>query len=299
MIKITLVRISASENSFVFIDATKQTPGLIANSFGFENIADFVKSWTMGEKGILADGLVFVTPSLWPELDYQWDFYNCNGSTAEMCGNASRGMFIFTSRYLDFRKPILRFGTLSGPITVERINESKLKVQMPKWQILKGPFEELIDFAPFSVVFVNTGVPHIVIEVNDLSDKKINLKLARVFRYFDLAGPKGANVTFYQTLDSSKNLGQGISSSLENDSPATDLKNQISAVTFERGVEDFTKSCGTGAVAAALAFLLKSTTNNEVNIRVPGGNLKVIINFENQYAYLIGEARINYEIHFE
>jgi diaminopimelate epimerase len=194
-------------------------------------------------------------------------------------------MYLYAKKVLKFNKLILTFRTLSGLVSAGNLKEHDIDVLMPKWEVIKNWFEITIDHEQFQAIFLNTGVPHIVVEVTNIKDEIVTLKLVKVLRYFSLAGAKGTNVTFYH---------------LGND-------NVINAVTFERGVEGFTKSCGTGAVAAALAFLQKQSKSesekeigdHELKLKVPGGELKVKINFENQSAHLIGEAHINYEIHKE
>lgn len=283
MMNLKLVRISASENSFIFVDATKETPIFLVNRLGFVSVIEFVKNWTAGSKGLSADGMVFVTASEANDVDYNWDFYNCDGSSAEMCGNAARAMHVFVSEYLNFKDKTLKFSTLAGLVSTQIFGGNLVKVEMPKWKIIKDSFVENINLKQVEAILLNTGVPHLVIEVVDINDKNYILNLAKSFRFFDVAGPRGTNVTFYQS----------------------GCDKNINAITFERGVEGLTKSCGTGAVAAAIAFLHKENKNikgeklveQQIELKVPGGDLRVIINFIKQSAYLIGEAQINYEIH--
>lgn len=279
---ITLVRISASENTFLFVNATKEVPQSISIKFGFDSISEFVRSWCMGSKGLSADGFVFVTGPKSNDVNYCWDFYNCDGSTAEMCGNASRAMHVYVEKYLDFKDSKLKFGTSAGLVSSEISGDNLIKVEMPIWKIIKENIVHQVNSENIEATLLNTGVPHLVIEVDDINDQIKNLELAKAFRFYEIAGPKGTNVTFYQTNGDFK----------------------IFATSFERGVEGFTKSCGTGAVAAAITFLLNKKKRNQINklaeheveLKVPGGDLKVVVDYNHQRAYLIGEAQINYEI---
>ncbi|MDY6780175.1 MAG: diaminopimelate epimerase, partial [Halobacteria archaeon] len=64
--------------------------------------------------------------------------------------------------------------------------------------------------------------------------------------------------------------------------------------TFERGVEDETLSCGTGAVAvAAAARRLGKAGGDEVTVRTSGGELR--ITFDDGTAYMEGPAERVYE----
>ena len=93
------------------------------------------------------------------------------------------------------------------------------------------------------VNFINTGVPHTVIFAEGL-DKIDVFSLGRRIRYHRKFAPAGTNVDFVEVLD--------------NDS--------IKIRTYERGVEDETLACGTGAVASALTFSLKTNATEKINV---------------------------------
>lgn len=117
--------------------------------------------------------------------------------------------------------------------------------------------------------FVNTGVPHLVQKIHVLSDTN-NLKdMAREVRaHLDL-GKAGSNVTFYVEKSPGK----------------------IEAVTFERGVEDYTLACGTGAVAAAFVHAQESNKVH-VEVKMPGGALEVDFPKEDPHPRMTGAAII-------
>jgi diaminopimelate epimerase len=72
--KIIFVRISASENSFLFVDSTNVNPISISQSFGFDSVKEFVRYWTTGVNGLTSDGMVFVIKSNDSVVVYCWDF---------------------------------------------------------------------------------------------------------------------------------------------------------------------------------------------------------------------------------
>ncbi|PIZ84806.1 MAG: diaminopimelate epimerase, partial [Candidatus Omnitrophica bacterium CG_4_10_14_0_2_um_filter_44_9] len=83
--------------------------------------------------------------------------------------------------------------------------------------------------------YINTGVPHAVIKVADLS--RVNVKaMGRAIRSHEIFGPAGTNVDFIKVIG----------------------KDHVLVRTYERGVEDETLACGTGAVASAIAAVLAS-----------------------------------------
>ena len=97
--------------------------------------------------------------------------------------------------------------------------------------------------------FVNSGVPHVVVPVDDL--EKVDVRgLGSAIRRHDFFAPKGTNVNF-----------------MEERGPR-----QIAIRTYERGVEDETLACGTGVVASALIFAAVKKTEGPIDVLVRGGN---------------------------
>lgn len=283
MSELMFVRISATENTFLYLEGNpNQLKEKIKNPLSLST-NDFVKYWTNGQRGLMADGLVFVERFAKEDLLFKWHFYNCDGSEAEMCGNASRGLFLFAEKYLGFKGSSFNFETKSGLVNVERKDSDQIRVTMPAWRWMKKdiPLSEPNNIKAASLV--NTGVPHFVIELSTLKQLKEMRELAKKYRFFPESGVAGTNITFY----TSKKEGPDGTS--------------IDAITFERGVEDFTKSCGTGAVAAAIDFLSRKDksidVHSQIKVDVPGGRLLVEVNDQTMKAYLSGDAKIDFEIH--
>jgi diaminopimelate epimerase len=121
----------------------------------------------------------------------------------------------------------------------------------------------------WEVTAVNTGVPHAVVFVEDVDSVDVDAEAPPV-RHADVF-PEGANVNFVEKEDDAFRVR-----------------------TFERGVEDETLACGTGAVAvAAVARRLGKTDDDEVRVETRGGPLT--ITFENETAYMRGSAVLVYE----
>ena len=100
-----------------------------------------------------------------------------------------------------------------------------------------------------SAHFVNSGVPHVVVPVDDLEKADVR-GIGSAVRYHELFAPKGTNVNFL------KQRGD----------------KAISIRTYERGVEDETLACGTGVVASALIFAAVQNINGPIDVLVRGGN---------------------------
>ena len=163
-------------------------------------------------KGVGADGMVVLVPHA--DYDFEWEFYNSDGSEANMCGNATRAVAHYAVEKgisVDNRAEFL---TGAGVITAE-VNGLYVVTDMLEPRITNTAIKEegrlwwLID----------TGVPHLVTEVENLED--FDLAMARRLREkYD------ANVNIYTIAD-----------------------DELRLRTYERGVEDETLACGTGMTA--------------------------------------------------
>jgi len=241
------------------------------NDFIFVNDSDFPETAQRAELakkicnrkfGIGADGLVFMAPIDKGLALLKWDFYNNDGSRAEMCGNAAR----CAVRYLNlmFGVESCQFETLAGLVT-GRLEEANVRVQ---WDI-KNTSLEKIDLTisankNISGYFINTGVPHFVIINSEQPLLENDCLLIQGHAYF---GKEQTNVTLLESKPDGSNKTK----------------------TFERGVREFTLACGTGVIASA--FVLQKMNPLEIyNLEVPGGKLQVQL--EGKTAHLIGPAEM-------
>lgn len=211
--------------------------------------------------GIGADGVVILERE--ENLDFKWDFFNADGSSAEMCGNASRCVSLHLFR--EENKKNLRFKTLAGLIETDFLGPQNIVVKMSKITTQKWDQTEQLGDQKILYDFVIAGVPHAIIKVANFNNPDSLRKLAREFKSRSIFGKSSTNVTFIREL----------------------ANQRIQSVTFERGVENFTLSCGTGAVAAA-ASLLRGEENKSIKIQVPGGKLNVT--FKDDRPFLMGDA---------
>lgn len=250
-----LIKSTATGNDFLLADLLdSRAAALWQREFGSQPRAHWVKQWCDRYTGLGADGLVVLEPE--SGLDFKWDFYNSDGGGAEMCGNAARAVSLYVSEKLG--RDHLKFRTSAGVIEARVHSPADIEVRLPK--IKSAEWGEDFDF-------VVAGVPHAVVRVTSLEDTAALTRRALEIRALGRFRPAGTNVTFMRPLD----------------------PRHIEAKTFERGVDGFTKSCGTGAVAAAHA-LLRGTENQPVDVDVPGGRLNVV--WKEGEPVLRGPARI-------
>lgn len=225
--------------------------------------------------GVGADGLVILTRS--DENHAKWIFYNSDGSEAEMCGNAARcAVRYLADRYYPNDIPI-RIETKAGVIKGQVLDTRGLvEVTLTAKAYEKFEYEPKViatDKYSLEVNLINTGVPHAVVEVKDLSSYPI-LQIGRDLRSHPSMGPAGANVTFFQRL----------------------VGPRIRSTTFERGVENETLACGTGAAAAAIIYSETYLQPLPIEVIVPGGELNVDISPVSKMLLLRGPAEYIYSV---
>lgn len=262
--ELKMTKVTATGNDFLIINLLDASVAQIWSIWEQKaSRATWAKRFCNRHFGIGADGLVLLEKET--NLDFKWDFYNSDGSLAEMCGNAARAVALFMKKN-GIDQQILKWKTLAGPIQAEVLAD-RVDISMPEIKLADFNRSFLFDGQNYNYTFLDTGVPHAVFHMNKPLVADQLRSLAKAVRQHQTFQPKGTNVTFV-FAESTK---------------------IISSFTFERGVEDFTLSCGTGAVAAAYTQF-KLTKTGEIEVKVPGGRLAV--NFNRPHPHLIGPAQI-------
>jgi diaminopimelate epimerase len=254
-------KMTGTGNDFLIFDARDKTFPKFDRTLFSKAICR--RSFSVG-----ADGVVFIEKTKTPQVSFRWDFYNADGSVAEMCGNAARCV----ARYAlenNIADRTTSFETLAGVVHTRVRSSGLVEVEMTKPELLARGVEVSVgEHIKLMVDYLNTGVPHVV-RLNDDWDADYLNEMGSYLRHHELfAETNGANATFYEVTGPSK----------------------IHSATFERGVEGVTLACGTGAVAAAAVAILEGMTG-PVEVEVPGGILHVDVDKALTHATLAGEAR--------
>lgn len=200
--------------------------------------------------GIGADGLMTLAHNA--EIDCSMRYYNADGSLGEMCGNGARCFALF-AEHLGIGGETKFFDATDGLHTA-RIRHTKgatgeIEVGMTAVREIR---------TGDGWWFLNTGVPHYVEFVDDTDTIDVCAR-GRAIRYDTARFPQGTNVNFVQEV------GPGL----------------LRMRTYERGVENETLACGTGATAAAIvAAFTRQPSANRFRITVPGGELTVRFSHE-------------------
>jgi len=209
--------------------------------------------------GIGGDGLILLEND--SDTDFKMVYYNSDGNQSSMCGNGGRCLVAFAKK-LSVINNSCTFIATDGLHHATIAENGQVSLQM-------------IDVSKIKIspdyVFLNTGSPHHVQMVDDLENYNIKENGAAI-RYGALYGKEGSNINFVKQIDD-------VTFSLR---------------TYERGVEDETLSCGTGATATAIAMNATGKTNStSIHLNVEGGKLEVSFDKkDNQFTnvFLIGPA---------
>ncbi len=190
--------------------------------------------------GIGSDGLMLLEND--NIHDFYMEFYNPDGSQS-FCGNGSRCIVMFAS-HLAVPIKTNSFKSIHGITNFEILNSQNVKIQMFDVDNVEVRNEDYI---------INTGSPHYISFVNDVNN-------------FDLI-PFAKNIRY-----NSEFKANGININIISETP-----NGIAIRTYERGVEDETWACGTGASACAMAFASKTNQSNikSLDVITKGGQLNV------------------------
>jgi diaminopimelate epimerase len=242
MREIEFWKMNGSGNDFILID---NRDGKVKD----EEMPSLVARACRRRESVGADGLILVIPS--ERYDFAWRFFNADGGEVEMCGNGSRCVARF-ALLNGIAGEKMTFETMAGPVSAE-VNGRMVKVRMPDPHGFRKDVPLPHEAGWISVDFLNAGVPHTVVQVRDLAEQPV-VQQGRKIRYHPEFAPAGTNADFIHVL-------------------GPDL---VEMRTYERGVEDETLACGTGAIASALVSAARGMVKGPVRVKTRGGDLLTI-----------------------
>lgn len=229
--------------------------------------------------GIGSDGLILIKPS--EVADGKMEMYNADGSQGAMCGNGIRCVAKYMYDYGITDKTSISVETKSGikylDLTVENGKVSEVRVNMgapvlraadipvisPKETVIDEPLE--VDGKIWRVTCVSMGNPHAVTYLEDVKNLEIE-KIGPKFEHHAMF-PDRVNTEFARVID----------------------RKTVEMRVWERGSGE-TLACGTGACATAVASILNGCTQDEVTVKLLGGDLKIFWDRENNTVYMTGSA---------
>jgi diaminopimelate epimerase len=234
-------KMSGSGNDFVFLDGRWTTPG--------DWPADRIRQLCARGTGVGADGVVVLAPGSGPG-SVRFIYFNADGNRAEMCGNAA----LCATRlavYLEMAPPgAVTLETDAGVVQARCVpgSEGQAELLLPDVASVTCPAIPPAD-GEEEIGFALVGVPHLVVAVRDLEAVDL-LGRGRALRHHPTLAPAGANVNFVAPSDGGWSMR-----------------------TYERGVEDETLACGTGAVACATVLSAGGRATLPFSVRTRSGSL--------------------------
>ena len=250
-----------------------------------ENPSELAKKISDRHYGVGSDGLIMINPS--DKADFEMEMYNADGSRGEMCGNGIRCVAKYVYDYGLTDKTSISVETLAGikylDLTVEDGKVVLVKVDMGKPMLrpeevpVVSEKEEVID-EPITVdgqeyrmTCVSMGNPHAVVfidqDVKEFPLETVGVKFENHERF-----PKRVNTEFVNVLD----------------------RHTAQMRVWERGSGE-TLACGTGACAVAVACALNGLTEDEVTVKLLGGDLQIKWDREKNTVYMTGPAEVVFD----
>lgn len=262
------LKMHGAGNDFIVIDVRESRVHLES-----EEIAQLCDR----RRGIGADGIIFIYHS--DISDFRMDYYNNDGGQAELCGNGARCAARF-AREMGMAGDSMSFETGSGIVNAS-VGNKDVSVEI-------GDVSNLILHREtrkcgFNVHYAVAGVPHSLIVVDDVNriDTDIFLYKSRAVRYDPVFSPDGTNFNMVSVVED----------------------NVLKYRTYERGVEDETQSCGTGAVAVAVICCHLGLAGSETSCRTSGGDVLEVKFEKTDYGarncVLTGPAVVSFEGFFK
>ncbi len=262
-------------NDYVYVNCFQET---------VENPSEAAIKVSDRHFGIGSDGLILIKPS--EKADFEMEMYNADGSQGAMCGNGIRCVAKYVYDYGLTDKTSISVDTKSGvkylELTVEegKVREVRVNMGSPELQTEKIPMIYPMDKVIsqplnvheqiYEVTAVSMGNPHAVVYLDDVK----NLKIEEAGPYFEKhrAFPESVNTEFVRVID----------------------RNTVEMRVWERGSGE-TLACGTGACAVTVASVLNGYTEEEVTVKLLGGDLKIFWDREKNLVYMTGPAAVVFD----
>ena len=262
-------------NDYVYVNCFEET---------VENPSEVSKKVSDRHFGIGSDGLILIKPS--EKADFEMEMYNADGSQGAMCGNGIRcvakyvydyGLTDKTNISVDTKSGIkyLDLTVTNGQVALVKVNmgqpelnAEKIPMIYKKQQVIQQPLAVKDNI--YEVTAVSMGNPHVIVYMDQIRDLAIE-KIGPDFEKHP-AFPEGVNTEFVHVID----------------------RKTVEMRVWERGSGE-TLACGTGACAVAVACVLNGYTEEEVTVRLLGGELKIFWNRKENLVYMTGPAEVVFD----
>ncbi|ARU54484.1 diaminopimelate epimerase [Oleiphilus messinensis] len=259
-------------NDFMVIDAISQHVHIRPEQ---------VKRLSDRHFGIGFDQLLLVEPPGQPDVDFRYRIFNADGSEVEQCGNGARCFALYVSEKKLVNKPVIRVQTAKGVIELKLGEEGLVTVDMGKPRLTPADIPFLAEApAPtyqidvqgvqYDISAVSMGNPHGVLVIDDVLTAPLESVGATLESHERF--PERANIGFMEIVH----------------------PGFVKLRVFERGAGE-TMACGSGACAAVVAGRLRGLLDSRVEVKLPGGNLRIQWDGEGHPVLMEGPAAFVFE----
>ncbi len=257
-------------NDYVYVNCFKET---------VENPSEVAVKVSDRHFGIGSDGLILIKPS--EVADGKMEMYNADGSQGAMCGNGIRcvakymydyGITDKTSisvetksgiKYLDLTLKDGKVDTVKVNMGMPILKAAEIPVRFEKERVINEPV--FVDGTEWRITCVSMGNPHAITYIDDVKGLEIE-KIGPKFENHEMF-PDRVNTEFVHVID----------------------RKTVEMRVWERGSGE-TLACGTGACAVAVSSILNGLTEDEVTVKLLGGDLKIFWDQKENTVYMTGSA---------
>lgn len=243
--------------------------------------------------GIGGDGVIFIHPlsggAAGQQADFEMEMYNADGSRSEMCGNGIRcvAKYVYDKGLTDKKTlrivscgkvKILELAVKDGKVASVKVNMGAPVLKAEDVPVISGQERAIaerieVEGKEYKMTCVSMGNPHAVVFMEEQEDLD-RFDIEKVGPHFEnhMRFPKRVNAEFVKVID----------------------RHTVQMRVWERGTGE-TLACGTGACATAVASILNGLTEEEVTVKLLGGELNICWNREEDLVYMTGPAETVFE----
>lgn len=277
--KIEFTKMQGCGNDYVYIDGGRF-------SIPMEQKSEIVRWLSNRNFGIGSDGVIFINPVVDGSADFEMEMWNADGTRSEMCGNGIRcvGKYVYDKGLTDKeRVAVVSAGQIKyldytiedGKVVRVKVNMGQPVLKAADVPVVSGneqviDEEIIVEDKAYHMTCVSMGNPHAVVFMDHVAD----LDIEAVGPHFENHArfPRRTNTEFVRVID----------------------RQTVEMRVWERGTGE-TLACGTGACATAVASILNGHTDNQVTVKLLGGDLLIEWDREDNLVYMTGPAVIVFE----
>lgn len=221
--------------------------------------------------GIGSDGLILICPS--DVADCRMEMYNADGSQGVMCGNGIRcvGKYVYDHRLVPVDRRRITVETLGGikHLDLELQDGELVSITVDMGEAVltsKLPEDIQVEGKTYEFVGISVGNPHAVYYMEDIDSLDLD-RIGPGFELHERFQPERVNTEFIEVVD------------------RTHLKMRV----WERGSGE-TWACGTGATASVMASILMGYVEDQAEVSLKGGKLRIRFDRETGHLFMTGPA---------